>query len=577
MAPVNTEGLRPAPPSLWHVAALFALSSLLAALPFTLVYWPSQDGPNHLAMVHIVRDLAQNPNSPFASYFDVDLSLRSYMGQYYLLLALGEFVSLATAEKLVAALCILGWIMACAVIIWRTAPERWPNLFLALPLATGWTQMMGFTSFNLALPLGVVAIAVAWRRHEDGRRYPYVRTACASALLFLATFAHPIALTLVVLSLIVLELRKLRRVEFWLRLVCVAGPGFALLLSHDPPPVASPALCTPNFLQGVLCPTPTRQAHFRSLVGGLNMALASQATLSFAELPVRGGALLLLVIGLRGRAKAGLWSGTTTGSSFRLLVAFLVAYFVGPQSIEPVGAYMSERGLAAALITLPAVSSCVIGARRSVWLGSLCAISIFAIQHVAGRSIGSRIDQVVQAAEPMTAGQTLLPVNFDPSFGAPSVEPGRHAWGHIVMRKNVFVPYLFAGATERRLAGHGYRPLLFKSDRLLPTIREDAAHVSATRPARGVRLLCAASRYPFVLLLHAPPEVAEDERKERWFSVLGKHGPVELLASLTPGRETARQALPAFGNEDPAADDDLCRAIGRWHGTVLTGRSDSRN
>ena len=142
----------------------------LAALPWLLSYWPSVDGPNHLALVHILRRLGE-PGNPFEPYLQSELRVGSYSLYYWLMLGLGRLMDLHLADRLVQTAIIAGLPLSVLYLIRRIAPERRHNALAIVPLATGWLVMLGFVNFLLGFLLGLLALGAVWGR-RGGRVDP---------------------------------------------------------------------------------------------------------------------------------------------------------------------------------------------------------------------------------------------------------------------------------------------------------------------------------------------------------------------------------------------------------------------
>ena len=203
---------------------------MLAALPWTVRYWPGEDDLNHVAIAHIVGHL-HDAGSTFSSFFRGDLRPRPYPLHYYLLLGLAQIVPLLVAEKLVVSLVAIGLPLVGLWTLVRLAPSRWTNIYLLLPL---WSYppllLRGLTNFVLgtALAIGTIPLLAV----ETPSR---ARILLASALFFLAMLAHPFACFVVGVVLVALHgralfsLRQRSALVAWTRLLVVVAPAAALL------------------------------------------------------------------------------------------------------------------------------------------------------------------------------------------------------------------------------------------------------------------------------------------------------------------------------------------------------------
>lgn len=201
------------------LALVAALAPLLCATrPFTL------DGPIHLASARYALDCLRG-QAPAAQLFEVDLRTPNLAAEGLLGVALAAGVAPLTAERLIAALCVLA-LPLCTWYLARTIDRRKAPLaaVLVLPLAHSRAFTSGLYSFLLALGLALLVIACAWSK--AARRDRAGRGALALALLGV-WYAHLIGYAVALLAVALLACERRRDVDR--RGICLAALPSLLL------------------------------------------------------------------------------------------------------------------------------------------------------------------------------------------------------------------------------------------------------------------------------------------------------------------------------------------------------------
>ena len=90
-----------------HGQVFAASLFVLASTPWTVQHWPSQDGPNHLAVAHVIATHA-DPGSPFPRYLSVKHGFRPSAALDVIFSQASRLLPLGVAEKcLVSATLVL--------------------------------------------------------------------------------------------------------------------------------------------------------------------------------------------------------------------------------------------------------------------------------------------------------------------------------------------------------------------------------------------------------------------------------------------------------------------------------------
>jgi hypothetical protein len=506
-----------------HAWAFAATVTALGAVPFTVAHWPSQDGPNHLAVAHVLGHYA-DPGSPFPAYFAVEPGVKPSGAVYAALTLLGRVVSLGTAEKLLVALALVLVPLSLFVLVRRALPERTGNVLLGLPFVLGWAFAMGFLSFQLGMALGVLAVGLAWVP-DDARAAPPLgaRHAGAAALFLLSVWCHPVAALLAGLVLALLEWRNAARPAHWPRLLLVVGPGLAFLVGSYLAAAPAAASATPA------------ETYFSDPVSILGAMFEYNIAYTPLELGPRLVALgLLLPFAARAlRASPPLRAGARAAVG-RVVVAMLLLYCAMPGAVGG-WFFASTRFFLFAALLLPAAAELPAWVARRAWVlapaltGALLALQ-WPVMHRASR----QMQDVLDAGAALPRGPKLIPVDFNVSVLGP--QPTGDAWAQLVGERDVLASQVLA-AGKPRMGGERFRTLSYRDgvlDRAGGTLpwsdfemwndvaRQCAApgspvhwfvHVSgecsALLAARKAAMEQVIDRYDYVLMLD-PPEYGRE-------------------------------------------------------------------
>jgi hypothetical protein len=163
----------------------FALCALAALAPIWLVtYPPMQDLPQHAAQIFMWQHY-DDPGFNFSERLEFQWFIPYLLG-YTLWRVLAFFLPLVVAGKVLVSAAVLAFPLAW--VYWFKAVgqrERWWAL-LGFPLAYSFSFYSGFLSFLLALPLGLLGLASAWRYARENSPRAGLRFVLAGLLVFIA-------------------------------------------------------------------------------------------------------------------------------------------------------------------------------------------------------------------------------------------------------------------------------------------------------------------------------------------------------------------------------------------------------
>lgn len=164
---------------------IVAIVSVLATIPVWLPEFPPMtDLPQHAAQVVMLRVIAHHA-FPYRQLFQINW-FTPYLVGYLLVYALTGVLGIVAACKLVVALAIAGIPIATAVLILETDGDPLWAL-LAVPAMYGFDYQWGFLNFLVAVPLGLLFLALVFRVTDAPSRRGWIAIAVAINALF---FCH---------------------------------------------------------------------------------------------------------------------------------------------------------------------------------------------------------------------------------------------------------------------------------------------------------------------------------------------------------------------------------------------------
>ncbi len=451
MRPPEPSSDRDAAPWSRRHSQVFGVTLVAIALvPWTVRHWPSQDGPNHLAVAHVLATYAE-PGSPFPQYLSMQTGFRPSTALYEILRALGRFVSLEIAEKCLVSLALAMLPLSLLLFVRRAVPRRAGNVLLAMPFVLGWAFAMGFLSFQLGMALGVIALALAWEPRASGAGGGSLgwQHGLASAAYFLCVWFHPVAALMTGLAFVLLEWKNVLRRSEWPRMLVVIGPAAAFLVgSYLAADGGGPASLVPP------------KTHFSDPVSVVGAAFEYNIGYSPFELVPRIAALVLIVPAVYRAMRANPPFGASAEAAVgRLVLTFIVLYCVMPGTLAD-WYYCSARFLLYAWLLLPVAAEFPARtARRLLVVGPVLAGVVLAIQWPSIHRASGRMQDVVDAGASLPRGARLVPMAFELSVLGP--QPTGAAWGELVVERDAIASQLFATGRPR-MGGERFRTLSFR-------------------------------------------------------------------------------------------------------------------
>lgn len=164
---------------------LVALASALATIPVWLpAFPPMTDLPQHAAQIATLREMGQ-PAFPYHRLFEINW-FTPYLFGYLLVYALTGLLGIVAACKVVVSLAIAGIPIATAVLLLETGGDpQWA--LLAVPAMYGFDYQWGFLNFLVAVPLGLLFLALVFRAAAAPSTRRWIGIALAINALF---FCH---------------------------------------------------------------------------------------------------------------------------------------------------------------------------------------------------------------------------------------------------------------------------------------------------------------------------------------------------------------------------------------------------
>jgi hypothetical protein len=505
---------------------VFVVALLATALvPWTVGPWPSQDGPNHLAVAHVLATYADR-GSPFPQYWSVQTGFRPSTALYEVLSFGSRVVSLPTLEKALVSLALLMLPLSVLLFAWRALPRRAENVLLSLPLVLGFAFAMGFLTFQIAMALGLIVLALGWepRPLDPGARALTWRHGLASAAYFLCVWWHPVVALITGLVLVLLEGRALLGWTAWRRVLVVVAPAATFLvvayLVADAP--SGPSV-------------DAHDTHFSGPVSVVGSAFEYSIGYTPFELLPRMAALALIFRyvypALRANPPHRAGPEAAVG---RAVSALLVLYCVLPGTLVGWN-YCSARFLLFGWLLLPLAAEFPrrLGRRLPV-VGPALGAAVLAIQWPFIHRASRQMQDTLEVATSLPRGAKVIPMDFNVSVLGP--QPTIDAWGQLVVDHDAIASQMFA-AGRPRMGGERFRTLTFRPGVL------DAA--TGTLPWSGFEMWsdvwrnCADPRSPVRWFVHVDGKCAEAlaARKQALDEVIDRYDFVLMLGPSDAGRD----------------------------------------
>ncbi len=150
--------------------ALFWLMLAATILPvWTTTYFPSQDGPVHLFIVHLLDGYLKGTMGLAADYFELNPAFEPNLAFYALGVALAQVTDLLTVEKLYVSGLALALCLAVRGAVRAINPNAMVLSLLVAPTTFHYFVHMGFYNYSLGIAAAVVALVICLQRLDDLR------------------------------------------------------------------------------------------------------------------------------------------------------------------------------------------------------------------------------------------------------------------------------------------------------------------------------------------------------------------------------------------------------------------------
>ncbi|HET9225166.1 MAG TPA: hypothetical protein VFR31_00750, partial [Thermoanaerobaculia bacterium] len=206
---------------------LAALIAIHLVPIWTLTYFPSQDGPAHLAISNILRDYDEPEGKALREYFVLESgALTNWFVYLFLAYGLG-FLPLALAEKVFLSAYVILFPLAVRYAARAVEPRNGWLALLAVPFTFNYLLGMGFYNFCFSLVAFFFALGY-WLRHRD--ELGWRRGAVFALLVFWVYLCHIVSVGTLFATIGILALWESRSVRRWIPTALALLPTLALIL-----------------------------------------------------------------------------------------------------------------------------------------------------------------------------------------------------------------------------------------------------------------------------------------------------------------------------------------------------------
>ncbi len=174
----------------WFEPAIFLVGlAAIVSLICSFRYFPSQDGPNHMAIARVIADYHNHAYSVFSDYFEFNFSSFTNIGYYILLVGLNSLLPEQVSEKVLLVSYVLTFAFSFRYLMKSLAPGAVSLAPLILPFILNLLVYVGY--FNMVFSLALVPLVFGyWWRHQARRDAGFL---CGlTALSALQVIFHPL-------------------------------------------------------------------------------------------------------------------------------------------------------------------------------------------------------------------------------------------------------------------------------------------------------------------------------------------------------------------------------------------------
>ena len=168
------------------VVLILALTVLYLIPIWSFHYFPSQDGPSHIANAEVIKDFGDQERV-FDQYYRLNTRPFPNWISHLWLAGWLYLVPPLVAEKLLLSLYVI-LMPLCIWYLLQAAGHRQPlYLLLAYPFIYHFSLFMGFYNFSLAVPLCILSLGYWWKHREA---WTWQRVAILNLCLATTYFSH---------------------------------------------------------------------------------------------------------------------------------------------------------------------------------------------------------------------------------------------------------------------------------------------------------------------------------------------------------------------------------------------------
>lgn len=430
---------------------------------WTLPFFPTQDGPAHLAIANTLREYSGPDGEVLRQYFELNRSAAPNWFVYFILADLLRFVSVPTAEKVLLSAFVILLPLAMRYAVRAVEPGNAFLAVLALPFTFNFLLSMGFYNFCFSLVAFLFALGF-WLKHRE--RFGPLHALGLAVLAVWVYFCHAVSLVALIAAVggaagwqALVDLRGRRAARDVLRRL--AWPALALL------PAAALTLAYAGSLEGNRIVPPVAEKVRRLLVLTSLVSFDSGARVLSTLLAVGLAGLAGWLLAQRLRGPRGHRLGLADAPLASVL-ALLVLYLASPEQIGIGGYILYRLNLFPFLVLILWLAAFPHPAWRRLGLqvlGVAVALGMLGLFAPRWRDLNGYLAEYTSAAEHVEPGRTLLALSFshpgenaDGTRRAERIWPFIHAAGHIAARKPVAALDLYA-------AKYDVFPIRFRPER----------------------------------------------------------------------------------------------------------------
>ncbi len=489
---------------------LFVVLALLYLLPIWAVrFVPTTDGPCHLYNSWLLRQLATGEAPPILEqHYEINpRPFPNWSGQVVMALLLGV-VSPAAAEKLLASVCVLLFLLGLRYLADAVDPARGWFAFLGFPLVYHWPFQMGFYNFAASLGLFLLSVGFWWRRREG---LSLRGTLGLHALLLVCYFSHILSLLLALFAIGVLWLATLRKDN---------RRGHLLQI----PLLAPQALLPLWFIASQEEPTTAGGWHPAAWWGYLRRL---EVLFTFSPEQVRLGTAVATLFGLlvawtlvREKVRDRLRPRPEDG--FLLLAAlFVLLFFVAPEQSAGGSLIKHRLSLFPYLILVPWLAARFAPAGRWVKSTGVVLLTLLALANLAWltrwyRALDRETAVFADGLEAVAPQTRILALLFDRHGSAARVDVFGHAVARAALDKALVDWDNYQAATD-------FFPIRFK-----PTVNRPGIWKVYTDPA-NLWIAPWTGTTEYIYAWEMPPDVPVARRLRRKYRLVAESGGGQLF------------------------------------------------